>query len=195
MFDLSRVRPIGPASKAVQVVSLEAAREQCRVDCIDEDTLLGIYIAAATVTASQRLQRALTPTRFLLTADAFPCAGGALSLLMPPVTSVDAVRYLDHIGVQQVLPVSSCYLDRVSEPAQLIPATGLSWPATLRRINTVEVEYTAGYAEGAVPEPIRQWILLAVADLYENRSRSSDKPVVPQQFADALLDPYRMYSL
>lgn len=45
---------------------------------------------------------------------------------------------------------------------------------------------------GAVPAPLRQWILLAIGELYENRERSYDKPVVPHGFVDALLDTYRI---
>jgi hypothetical protein len=37
--------------------------------------------------------------------------------------------------------------------------------------------------------------LLALGDMYNNRERSAEKPVVPQNFADALLDTYRLWSL
>jgi len=59
------------------------------------------------------------------------------------------------------------------------------------------VVYTAGYgaAVADVPAPVKQWILLAIADMYGKRERSSERPAVVQGFADSLLDAYRNWSL
>lgn len=186
------IRKIAAVTGAVQPVSLELAKAQTRVDCTDEDGLIGGYISAATEAASDRLQRALVPTRYRLTVDSFP---PAIELLLPPIVSVQSVKYLDEAGVQQTLDPQDYYLDKVSEPGYLVPAAGLAWPATQDRINAVEVEYTAGYAGSELPAPIKQWILLALGDLYEQRTRSAEKPVVPQNFADTLLDAYKIWSL
>lgn len=186
------IRTIAPATGAVQPISMEEARAQLRVDCADEDALIGSLISVATQTASDRLQRALVPTRYRLTLDSFP---GAIELRMPPIISVQSVKYIDADGVQQTLPVQDYFVDNVSEPGKLVPAFGRTWPATQDRINAVEVEYTAGYPDSAIPTPIKQWILLALGDLYNNRERSAEKPAVPQNFADALLDTYRLWGL
>lgn len=186
-----RLRKIDAAPGSVQPVSLEEAKAQTRVDCDDEDSLLGMYIHAATDAASDRLQRALVPTRYRLTLDAFPAE--AIDLLLPPVTSVQSVTYTDKSGVHQTLPEQAYFVDIVSEPARLLPAVGADWPATLDRANAVQVEYTAGYPDSAVPTPVKQWILLAVGDLYEQRTRSTERPVVPQNFADSLLDAYKVW--
>lgn len=188
---IHRFRKLAAVPGAVQPVTLEQARAQCRVDCEDEDTLLGIYISVATQAASDRLQRALVPTRYRLTLDAFV----PIIDLLAPVTSIDLVQYIDADGTTQTLAPTAYLLDAVSEPGQLHPAPGTTWPTTQERPNAVQVEFTAGYAGSQVPTPIQQWILLAVADLYAHRERSSDKPVVPQNFADALLDTYRIWSL
>lgn len=188
-----RVRKIAAVTGAVQPVSLEEAKQQVRVDCADEDGLIGAYVTAATEAASDRLQRALVPAQYRLTLDAFPA--GAIELLLPPVTSVQSVTYVDDDGVTQTMAAQDYYLDAVSEPARLLPAVGTSWPETLARVNAVQVEYTAGYAEGTLPSPIKSWILLATGDLYEQRTRSAEKPVVPQNFADSLLDTYKIWSL
>ncbi len=187
-----RVRPIAPVTGALQPVSLGEAREHARVDCADHDALIGSLISVSTQAASDRLQRALVPTRYRLTLDSF---SDAIELLMPPIMSVESVKYIDINGDQQTLDPQDYFLDSVSEPGKLVPALGLSWPETLERINAVEVEYTAGYPDSAIPEPIKQWILLALGDMYNNAERSAEKPVVPQNFADALLDTYRLWSL
>ena len=186
------VRKIAAATGAVQVVSLQEAKAQARVDCADEDSLVGLYIGAATDAASDRLQRALVPTRYRLTLDSFP---SAIELILPPILSVESVKYIDATGTQQTLDPQDYYLDSVSEPGYLLPAVGRAWPATQDRTNAVEVEYTAGYAGSAIPPPIKQWILLAIGDMYEQRTRSAEKPVVPQSFADSLLDTYKIWSV
>jgi hypothetical protein len=86
-------------------------------------------------------------------------------------------------------------LDSVSEPGYLVPAAGRTWPTTQDRINTVEVEYTAGYAGSVIPTPIKHWILLAIGDMDANRERSAEKPAVPQDFAEGLLDTYKIWSV
>ena len=187
-----RVRLIAPATGALQPITLEEARAQARVDCDAEDAFLGLLISVATQAASDRLQRALVPARYRLTLDSFP---DAVELLMPPIISVESVKYIDTDGEQQTLDPQDYFLDSVSEPGYLVPAAGRAWPATQDRINAVEVDYVAGYADNAVPAPIKQWMLLAIADMYTYRERSADKPAVPQNFADALLDTYRIWGL
>jgi uncharacterized phiE125 gp8 family phage protein len=187
-----RVRLIAPAADAVQPVTLKEARDQARVDCDAEDAFLGLLISVATQAATDRLQRALVPTRYRLTLDSFP---SAIELLMPPIISVESVKYIGIDGEQQTLDPQGTFLDKVSEPGQLVPAFGHTWPTTQDRINTVEVEYTAGYPDSVIPTPIKQWILLAIGDMYANRERSAEKPAVPQDFAEGLLDTYKIWSV
>jgi uncharacterized phiE125 gp8 family phage protein len=187
-----RVRIIAPVTGSVQPVTLAEAKAQVRSDCADEDTYLSSLIDTATQAASDRLQRALVPTRYRLTLDRFV---DQIDLLMPPVMSVESVKYIDSAGVLQTLAAPAYYADLVSEPGRLVPAFGQKWPATQDRPNAVEVEYTAGHPASAIPKPIKQWILLALGDMYANRERSADKPAVPQNLADALLDTYRNWGL
>ena len=62
---------------------------------------------------------------------------------------------------------------------------------------TTTVRYRAGYAEGAVPAPIRHAILLMVGHLYENRmavTAATSMGAMPMG-VDALLSPYRVWSV
>jgi uncharacterized phiE125 gp8 family phage protein len=127
-----------------------------------------------------------------LTLDSFP---SAIELLMPPIMSVESVKFIDENGDQQTLDPQDYFLDSVSEPGYLVPTAGRAWPTTQDRINAVEVEYTAGYTASAIPTPVKQWVLLAVGDMYEQRTRSAEKPAVPQYFAESLLDAYKVWSL
>lgn len=192
-----RVRKLGQLPGAVPPVSATQMASHLRLACCGEDEELDAATAAlvarltgtATAAAADRLQRTLVPTRYQLTLDSFPTA---IELSYPPVLTVESVQYVDVYGDLQTLDPQDYTLDNVSEPGYLVPAFGRAWPATQCHINTVQVVYTAGYPAGTVPEPVQQWIMLAAGDLSEQTSRSSDKPAVPQSFADALLDTYKV---
>lgn len=189
---MTKARIIATVDGAELPITLEQARAQCRVDSTDEDALIETFVGVAVQAAADRMQRSLVPTRWRGTLDSFPAA---IELPHPPIMSVESVKYIDANGTQQTLDPQDYLVDSVSEPGYLVPTVARTWPATQGRINAVEVEYTAGYAAGAVPLPIQQWILLAVGDLYGNRSRSAEKPSVPQNFADELLSHYIIWSL
>ena len=173
------------------------------------DALITTLIQVARQEAEHRLQRALMLQTLEQTLDAFPVATdtnplAAIVLEMPPVVDVTSVTYTDAAGSTIVLSNTLYTLDAAREPAQLVPSYAAgSWPATQGSIAAVRVRYRAGYstsaaaatAQAAVPSAIRQWMLLAVGDMYERRAASSDKPAVRHDFVDALLDRYRIWSL
>ena len=60
---------------------------------------------------------------------------------------------------------------------------------------SLAVTYTAGYGTADnVPKAIKQWVLVDLATLYENREAVMNYGVnsVPYAFVDGLLDPYRV---
>ncbi len=167
-------------------VDLAAAKHHLRetlVSTPNDDYIEGL-ITVARLEAERRMERTLLPATWLRTLDAFPCA---ITLYMGPVIAVDWVKYVDAAGTLQTLDSAAWLLNTTN--GVVTPAHGTSWPATRCQPGAVTVQYTAGYATAAdVPANFKHWILLAVADLYENRQRSADKPMLPQGFADALLD-------
>lgn len=174
-------------------VTLGQAKAHLRVDGTDEDALIEALIKAARQDAENRLQRALLQSTWRLTLDAFPRAlpNDVIPLGWGPIISVSSVKYYDPAGTLQTLDPSAYRLaDSGIEPVT-------SWPASQARRGAVEITYLAGYGTdaNAVPAPIVQWILLALGDLYANRERSAERPVVAQGFADGLLDPYRVWAV
>lgn len=182
------------AQPTVEPVTLEQAKLHLRVDINDEDQLITELIKVARASAEDHLGRTMVSTSWRLTVDKF---SPALELPNPPCISVSSVKYIDSTGTEQTLNPVEYLVDAVSEPAHIVPAVGRIWPETQDRINAVTVEYTAGYGStaAAVPTPIKQWMLLAIGDMYANRERSSDKPAVPQGFADGLIDFYKVYGV
>ena len=176
---------------SVEAIALAQAKLHLRVDESDEDSLISLYIGAARNACEARTGRAITLTNFRLTMDAFP--SGAIELSFPRLISVQSVKYYDLDGVFQTLAAQDYLLDAVSEPGLVYQAQGLAWPNAQERIGAVVVDYTAGYSD--VPKDLMAWMLLAITDLYERRGRSSERPAVPQAFADGLLDRYKVWAM
>lgn len=202
---MSTVRISQPS---VEPVTLAEAKLHLRVDHDVEDQLISGYIASARALCEKEVQRTLITTGWRLTLPGFPCLdyqrlcdpvpmllAQAIRLHMGDVQSVSNVTYLDPDGVQRTLSPTAYELQSWAGQWLLAPAHGASWPATQSGLQSVTVDYLAGYGatSDSVPAPLRSWILLAVGDLYSQRLRSGDKPAVPHQFVDGLLDAYKVW--
>lgn len=178
----------GPVSEPV---SLAEAKAFARRTTATEDALFTALITAARQVCENEIQRALLPQSWEKTLDVFP---DEIELPYPPVTSVTSLKFNDVDGNPQTLNPTSYRLDSASEPAWIVPAFGLTWPATHASVNAVTVEYVAGYANAAaVPEAIKTWIKLMVNHYYENREASIPGVTLqPIPFIGGLLDPYRV---
>ena len=166
------------------------------LDDAGNDAYISALITVARQAAEERLGRTLIQTTLQRVLYGFPW-GEAIKLYRPPVLSVDWVKYIDTSGVQQTLAPSDYLLEPGSEPGLLWPTWGQRWPAVRHQPGAVVVQYQAGSGTtaAAVPAPIVHWIKLALTDLYENRARSSDRPAVPQDFAEGLLNGHHIWSL
>lgn len=178
-------------------VTLADAKLQCREDTNALDSRITAYIGAATEMAEQITGRAIMPQTWELTLDAFPAA---FELTRVPAASITSLKYVDTSAVQQTLGNTLYALDNADDygSAYVVPVYAGSWPSTRDQINAVALRYVAGYADaGSVPEPIKSWILLVVAAMYENPSseRIERGQVLSLGFADRLLDRYRVWKL
>jgi uncharacterized phiE125 gp8 family phage protein len=183
---------------ADECVTLAEAKAHLRVDGVDDDALITALITAARLDAEARMQRTLVETSWELHLDGFP-ADGCMRLHNPPVQSITHVKYYDSTGAQQTLAPSAYVLDAASEPARLMLSYGQSWPATYARPGAVQVQYLAGLPaadKAKVPETIKAWIKLRLGTLYANREQIAlGVSVAEIPFVDALLDPYKVWSL
>lgn len=188
--------PRRTTAPVAEPLELAQALAHLRVDDTESNNYITALIAVARQTAEDRTERTLMPSTWTLRLPTFPTAdGGSIELLRPPIVSISSLQYLDAAGTLQTVSPSTYFLDTQSQPGRLLPLAG-SWPATAVHPQAVTVVYTAGYASAAdVPNPIKQWMLLAIGDMFGTRHRSAERPQVPQGFADSLLDPYRIWSL
>ncbi len=174
---------------AKEPVSVQEAKDHLKILHALEDGYIGSLVKAATKMAEDFLNRALIEQEWELLFDFFPRS--PINIPLPPLQSIDSVKYIDSEGVLQTLAPSEYETDTAGFIGRLSLRDGKSWPSTKRTTNAVVVAFTAGYGDdpGNVPEPIRQGIKVAVAALYENREEAK----LPFA-AESLLWPYRVFN-
>lgn len=157
-----------PADLPIDLADLKA---HLRVDGDADDAMLQAYLSAALAyTDGPRgvLGRAMISQRLRLTLDGgFPA--GAIILPLPPLRTVEAVRYIDPAGDEQTLPAESYQLLTDREPGELRPIGG-GWPLTACRAAAVTIEFTAGHENAAaVPADYKHLLRFLVAHWYAQR--------------------------
>lgn len=168
----------------------DEAKLHLRVDTATEDTLIDGLIAAARQYAEQQTQRSLITQVWRYTLDAFP--RGCIAMVKGPVSAIGSITYVDVAGVTQTMPTSDYAIDMTGTLTRITPKFGKVWPVTLPEIGSVAVNFTAGYGDAtAVPKGIKQWMLLRIGSLYDNREEIG-RDLKPLPFVDSLLDPYRI---
>ena len=175
---------------ATEPVTLAEAKLHLRVDTSDEDALITRLIKSAREECEHYLQRSVPTQTLGLYLDAFPSK--ELRLPWGPAQSIASVQYVNEAGDLTTLPGSVYLFDDTQLEPVLRLTWGSDWPTTRVQPNAVIVTYVAGYA-AACPESIRNWILLRVGTLYRMREGDSDKPAARHEFADRLLDEWRVY--
>lgn len=173
-------------------ITLAEAKLHCRVDTADDDALITALIVAARNQAEDRTGRALVTQKWRLDLDGFPV--DAIEIPLPPLASVESITYLDSNGTRQTLDAAEYQVVANETPGRVLPAYGKSWPGFRVAPGSVQVSFTAGYgAAAAVPQAIKQWMLLQIGHGYGVREAVSvGDPVAAMPYVDSLLDPYRV---
>jgi uncharacterized phiE125 gp8 family phage protein len=159
-----------------------------------DDPILSILVASARVAAEQQLQRYLVTQTVDKYLDAFPSG----DIELPPLQSVTSITYVDNNGDVQTLDEDLYEVDAQSAPARISRAYNASWPSTRKQNNAVVIRFVAGYgAASAVPACVKQWMLVQIKTLYDNRERltvgRSGLVELLSTFIDGLLDSERVY--
>ena len=151
---------------------------------------------------------------------AWPYYPLTLKVPMPPLVSVDSVKYLDADGAEQTVDPANYVVSGIGGQGYITLASGLTWPSVGAYPDPVVVRFTAGEWEpdGIVPEGIKQAILLKASDLNTGMSSVGGSGAVKSRSieglgsesydvvgsvsrgtsggaaADMLLNPYRVFS-
>lgn len=162
---------------ATTPVSLTEAKTHLRIDGTNDDAAIAAYIEAATKATEAFLGRALVDQTWQLVLDSFPTGIDLeIKIPKPPLIAVTSIVYDDSNGQEQPLTPDNYFVDNVSEPGWVVPASGsLSWPAPIAAINSVRINFRAGYLDNnsppanIVPGDIKSAILLTIGTLFEQR--------------------------
>lgn len=204
------IQTVAPSEEPVSLVD---AKNHLRVDTdlTQDDVLINLLIGAARRYAEMYCNRSFITQQWRLVLDSFPgnamygvpfgitfsLPGNAILIERGPVQSLDSIIYTAMDGAEVTMPAADRIAELSGGLARVTPRFGKIWPIPLPQIGAVKVNFTAGYGAMAsdVPEGIRQWILLRVSSLYENREEVAVMQrgnVSPLPYVDGLLDPYRV---
>lgn len=155
----------------VEPISTAEAKLHLRIDHSTEDTLIAALIVAVREVVEDVTNRALISSTWELRLDSWPSM--PLKLPKPPLVSITSIKYVDEAGVEHTVANTVYDLDIDSEPGRLFFKPNQSWPSdTLWPYGAVRIRYVAGWANAAaVPQKIKNAMLLGIGHLYENREQ------------------------
>jgi uncharacterized phiE125 gp8 family phage protein len=166
-------------------VSLAEAKQHLRIDGSTEDTLLETYIKAAANYMQERRHLALITSTWEYTLDGFT---DKIKLPLVPLIEVLSVEYLNEASEWVDVGID-CYVTGTGGghyPAILTPGYGLCWPTPADMPGNVLITFRAGFGDdaSAVPDDLRQALLLLIGHFYEHREAVGDERLaeVPQAF-------------
>lgn len=195
------------------VVTTAEAKLHLRVDGTDEDTYIGILVAAATKFVERTYGLAIMEQTIRETFDCWECVEGVDGVYLDR-SGPNGVEAIVEIEIQTVEPdlggspdplaepvsltANSFQTDLLSRPARIsAPAGGTLIAPYAGVLGAIRISYTAGEPDaGDVPEEIKQGILMLVGDLYENRSNEITGTIVSrvQNGLDMLLANWKLHT-
>jgi uncharacterized phiE125 gp8 family phage protein len=174
---------------AAPAVSLADAKANLRIEADDTalDGLVTAYVQGITKFAEHLTGGAFISQTWRTTLPAFP---KAIRLARSPLIAIASVKYIDPDGAEQTLPAESYVVDG----EYIVPAYGVTWPATRLQANavTVEASYGFGADETAVPANVRLYIIAKLVEQFDPAVKA-EKATVQASFIDRLLDSAMVY--
>lgn len=185
------IRDLAPLG--VEPIDLAYAKNFLRVDSDAEDALIADMIVSARLRVEHMIRSSLISRRQKYTTSKLSDSG--LFINHGPVQAVYDVSAIDKDGHEIELWPADYSVNLRAVPAHLCLNAPNRWSHFGSGTRYVEIELDAGYGTepNDIPMPIRQAILLLVAQSFEYRDKP-DMPPVPMM-ADALLMPYRSLKL
>ena len=190
-------------------ITLTEAKKHLKIEVEDtvEDDNINSLIRAAREYCEDYQCRAYVSQVWELVLDQFPIKN-FINIPIPPLQSVESVKYKDKNGVECVFDLNNYIVDIDKEPGRIFLAYGKSWPSvTLQPVSSFRIRFTAGYSPksegdsidlaGNVPETVKQAMKLLIGYWFENREAAIVGSVGKElEFSvHALLNPNRIIVL
>jgi uncharacterized phiE125 gp8 family phage protein len=166
------LKAIQVAAALDPVVSLDEAKEHCRIDAEStiEDELIESFVAAATARLEKLLETAFVTQSWRQDFSGFSdCMRLPLRPVDPDSVLID---YRDADNNEQTIDAESFIVltDEFGSYVSLL--SGYSWPSTIDRPNAVSVYFDAGYSVEDVPPELKMAVKLLVGAWNENREQT-----------------------
>jgi len=172
-------------------VSIENIKAHAVIEHDLDDWLLNSYIGAALSELDPPhgiLGRAIMEQSLIAYLPSFD--NDRIFLPYPPLKSVTSISYQDTNGSTQVIDESKYIVTVDIEPGRIELLPGESWPTdTSNIVNPIWINYVAGYTD--VPEGIRFYIMLLVAEMYRQRELSTTISTKNNPLWMNLIEKYR----
>jgi uncharacterized phiE125 gp8 family phage protein len=194
-------------------VTLDEVKKFGRLDSVDEDDLIQMFIAGATQAAEEYMGRSIMQQTIVMAMDFFPgiiallprflaTSAAPVPLARLPLVTVTAMRTLNEDGsTLENWDLSNAYW-MAGDDGRFVIRKGSVPPINVERYRAgFEIEYTAGYGaigataddqRKAVPMPIRLGIMLWTAAMYSARGSARGGATEPPPEAKPMLDPYKV---
>ncbi len=198
--DIGRVSVVtAPTSAPIPTAEVKA---HLRIDHDGEDTQLDDYLSAAVGEIDSPhgwLGRSLITRTLRLTLDAYPPR--IIYLPGPPVTAVKTITVRDGedntdiiFDADTAVDLINLMSDFTAEPALIWADDNIGWPSDIKGgVDSMRIDYVAGYAVADLPKTIRQWLLMRTGELYRDREASMlGIPSTRLYHADRMLDGLRV---
>ena len=179
---------------AVEPVSLVEAKAHLRVPHADDDAYVTNLISAARRLVEQRSGLRLINQGWSLFLDCWPDSPVQSLGLFPVSAIADVIIYSD-ADVAATYDPAHYFLDAASKPARMALRSGRLPPRGSRPVNGIEIRFTSGFgsAGSAVPQDLRQAMLVIIAHWFQNRGDAEAH--VPPLPALEIIGTYRAMRL
>lgn len=195
---------------AAAPVTLEETKLYGRLDNVDEDSLIEMFILGATQAVEEYLGRGLMQQTVVMKMDFFPgslalvptylaASSMPIPLARPPLVTISEVRTLyEDDSVIQIWPLTEYYW-HTGDDAKFIIRKGSVPPINTERYRGgFEIEYIAGYGgigdtvdtqRSKIPMSIKLGVMLWASIMYSQRTAST---IEPPPEVKVLLDAYKI---
>jgi uncharacterized phiE125 gp8 family phage protein len=177
---------------ATEPLTLAEVKRHLNVLHSTEDAMISGFALAARRHVEETCSIALINQTQRVYLSAWP-RDGKIPLYRPPLVSVTVVKYLDADEVEQTLAADQYHVIKNRIDPHIQRRNAATWPVLADHPQAVWVDYVCGYGADstAVPQDIRNAILMLTEHFYFNRGETSESNLVRNPVAaDALLGPY-----